>query len=692
MFFLLFLPLLLASDWCEYQKLETHYSNTSKGNWIDTESSYFNTNLGKWFGYITRTLGSTDCPFGSSNPCFYPNAPLYVGNYTLPFSYCPNLTVSFYHKCSIGGCKFNLTICNQAYSVDSTNAYETNTIKKDIYVDWNNCPLRNLGVGNSYTSGLMYYDNFTISCDFKNSPIGSGITDEFYAYPKVYTEMGSLPNETYPNVTYRIALNMTDYTPSCSDYDNLNKYGLQTSTPYSIYPRDIGWIEQTTSCVGVDNQTIEQPHYSFINQTLQGGCKALVNYQNATLNCELIKFNTTIGSDTPTMTIISPLNDTSIPIYNPVSFAVNMSNNKCLDVYVISTKSGYSKLTILNSTDGYYYNGIDNLPNGTYTTNFICNDGCYGVYAHNVTNPIYFQVSTTYLPNQIKSYNQTECMSADTDLGKVASCYPNPITIPLTCSNAEVKEKTRIEYLDGYGNIINLDKCDSVIDGNFFNTNKFNMTSCIGLSCGSSDYYCNETYNSKSKVETDLSGVITGYSEAYVPIECRCYYTNFIILTGYKIAKYRVYGSLEMSCDNTCNGNWVCSSSTQKAYLNTSCQLTNITDCSYSCLNGVCINQQGIETNQTLFTGNSLLNKLMSWIMKPTRTQKMVMGFGGCIFFGVIGLALGYRFDVKQQSGLLFMIMFGIGFAIFTFIGWIPIILIVLIIASIGVYMLTKFL
>jgi hypothetical protein len=106
----------------------------------------------------------------------------------------------------------------------------------------------------------------------------------------------------------------------------------------------------------------------------------------------------------------------------------------------------------------------------------------------------------------------------------------------------------------------------------------------------------------------------------------------------------------------------------------------------------VCINQQGIETNQTLFTGNSLLNKLMSWIMKPTRTQKMVMGFGGCIFFGVIGLALSYRFDVKQQSGLLFMIMFGIGFAIFTFIGWIPIILIVLIIASIGVYMLTKFL
>lgn len=362
MFFFFFIPLIIASDWCEYQKLETHYANTTK----------------YWGEYVWNNFTCVSGSCTKPNPIILGSGGIASANIT-KYNYCPNATLNF----SMSGIGY-LYLCGVNYNA----GYTTNVIINPEICGSDNITYNIVG---GY-GGMGFY-SFNMSCDFKNSPVGSGITDEFYAYPKVYTEMGSLPNETYPNVTYRIKMNMTDYTPSCSDYDNINKYGLQTSTPYSVYPRDIGWIEQTTSCVGVDNQTIEQPHYSFINQTLQGGCKALVNYQNATLNCELIKYNTTIGSDTPTMTIISPLNDTSIPIYNPISFAVNMSNNKCLDVYVVSTKSGYSKLTILNSTDGYYYNGIDNLPNGTYTTNFICDDGCYGVYAHNVTNPIYFQVS-----------------------------------------------------------------------------------------------------------------------------------------------------------------------------------------------------------------------------------------------------------------------------------------------------------
>jgi hypothetical protein len=688
---LFFIPLILSADWCEYQKLETHYSNTSKGNWIDTESSYFNNDLGEWNGNCSwvSALG-----VGDETPAMSCPTDTY-SNYTIPFSYCTNLTVTFLHRETsfpIGNYQTNLNICNQHIIFQNSTYYLQQYNLTNFYMDSVTCPRRNLDFDRFGVSETIGYDNITISCDFNNppfSPPDNSITDEFYSYPKIFSVIGSPPNETYPNVTYKLEFGMSNYTPSCSDYDNINKYGYTFFTDVWTNPSNINWIKQTQSCKPTENQDRDYhyPFYYFIG----GGCKAFVNYQDATLNCNLVKYNTTLGSDSPTMNIISPLNDTSIPIYNPISFAVNMSNNKCLDVWVKSTKSGYTKYTILNSLDGYYYTGIETLPNGTYSSDFICDDGCS---THNVTNTIQFQILTSLIGegSGIKLFNSTGCMSSDTDLGKVASCYPNPITIPNSCSNVEVKEKTRVEYLDGYGNIINLDKCDSLVDGNFFNTNKFNMSSCINGNCGSGNYYCNETYNSKSKVETDLSGVITGYSEAYVPIECRCYYSQFIILIGYKIAKYRVYGSLEMSCDNTCNGNWVCSSSTQKAYMNTSCQLTSITDCSYMCLDGKCVTQSGIETNQTLLSGNSLFNKIFSWIAKPTRTQKMVMGFGGCIFFGVIGLALSQRFNTKGISGLLFMIMFGIGFAVFTFIGWIPMILIVLIIASIGVYMLSKFL
>jgi hypothetical protein len=498
----------------------------------------------------------------------------------------------------------------------------------------------------------------------------------------MFTELGDGPNETYPNVTYKIRLNMTNYNPSCSDTDNLNKYSYLTLPNQFINPSDLSWLKQTTSCVEIDNQTLEQQHYSYSGFML-GGCKALVNYQNATLNCELIKYNTTVGEDTPTMNIFQPVNQTSIPLTNPVSFVANMSNNKCVDVYVISTnqETGYNKLTILYSSDGYYYTGSETLPNGTYSTDFICIDGCN---SNNVTETIQFLVSTEYITGGgvIQYLNGTSCSSNWVNLGEKAFCYTPTIQIPSYCSDIEVKETTSIEF-DNY-----ITSCET--DGGLFNDGRFNLTSCSPTSsCGYGDYYCNETSRTKSKTSTSYlsSQVATGYSEGYVPLDCGCPVNILSSWLGLskRVNKFRVSGHLEMSCQGSCVGNWICSDTKTKAYMNTSCELEQITPCDYMCDNGVCITQTG-ETDTGQITG---LSGLYGLIYKPSPSQKMVMGFSGCIILGVLGLFLGKSFNESHKS-LLFMIMFGVGFAIFTFIGFIPAILIVLIIFFSGVYVLSK--
>jgi hypothetical protein len=418
---------------------------------------------------------------------------------------------------------------------------------------------------------------------------------------------------------------------------------------------------------------------------MQGGCKALVNYQNATMNCELIKYNTTIGSDVPTIQVLQPTN--SSLLINPILFSLTTSNNKCSNVYVLSTnqQTGYNKLTILTMDYTGKYTGSETLPNGTYVSNFICSDGCSGINQHTVNATSTFSVSSEYITGggTISYLNGTSCDSGWVNLGEKAFCYTPEIKIPSYCSNIEVKETTSIEY-DNY-----LTSCDS--DGGLFNNGKFNMTSCTPTAtCGSGNYYCNETANTKSKTSLDyLSGQIaTGYSEGYVPLDCRCP-TSILSswLGGYRINKFRVSGHLEMSCISSCTGNWICSSSKTKAYMNTSCEITNSTPCSYECKDGICITQSGsTDTGQT--TG---LGGFYSLIYHPSASQKMVMGFGGCILFGIFGLFLSKSFGDKKGS-LLFLVMFGVGFSMFTYLGWIPAILIVMIIFFSGIYVLSKLL
>jgi hypothetical protein len=687
---LFFIPLTMSADWCEYNEIERHSSNTSIGNWIDTESSYFNNDVGEWSGLCSRTLFS-GCPFGVTNPCLMCGTSSNVlMNYTIPFSYCPNLTVSLYHKSSQSLNKFNLTICNNAYSVDSSNAYETNTIKTNLYVDTSTCPLRNLAVSRDYWSaGVMYYDNFTVSCNFQNSQVGGTYEeDEFFSAPEYFSGYMSLPNETYPNVTYKTKMSLTDFIPVCSDEDTLNKYGYYVNT-ISTRPDSINWIVTTPSCIDYDEERIASLYSNSGLGHVFGGCRALVNYQDATLNCNLIKYNTSIGIDVPTLTIISPINDSSVSLNNPISFSVNMSNTKCQDVYVLSTniQTNYNKLTILSSTDNLYYNGSETLPNGTYTSKLICLDGCVGSSSHNVTEEISFSISTEYISGggTIHYYNSSSCVSEWVNLGGLASCYPNPIDIPDYCSNIEIKETARVEY-DNY-----LTSCDS--DGGVFNNGQFNITACVPLNnCGSSNRYCNETSITKVKTYSgEISGQVLGYSQAFVPIDCSCPSSLLGWEYSRKIKQFRVYGTLTFECDKSCRGEWICSSSKQKAYMNEDCDLTNITYCSYMCKDGECIDiGGGITGGGVVDTVDSATFIFLNFLLKPNPTQKFLTAMFVSITLGFIGFSFASGHGGSSHSGLIFIIMFMVGFSFFTFMGYIPSVLIILMLFGVGGYVLLK--
>lgn len=673
-FSLFFIPISLGSEWCEYLPIETHTARTSKDYWGGV----------LWNDWV--------CFGGSCNK----NNPLIIGNngkagfnLTQDFNYCPNMTLSFNNQ--VTG-SWYLTVCNDTQTLGSGSGTNVTNILISGERGTNNqygCNDKNVTVivslPPSGSNFALYWVNYT--CNF-NHVVLNPEPYSFYAYPDTFKEAGSLPNETYPNVTYRVRLNMTNYTPSCSDTDNINKYGYFV-LPTNVLAKDMNWLEQTQSCVSVDNQTMEQTHYSFINQTFHGGCKALVNYQNATLNCDLIKYNTTVGEDIPTMSVVSPINDTSLLLANPVNFAVNMSNTKCKDVYVYSTntETNYHELTTLSSSDGYYYSGSDTLPNGTYTADLICLDGCSGSNGHNVTKNVGFSVSTEWVAGGgvIAYSNSSECVSEWVDLDKKAFCYPNPITIPEYCSNIEFKETTRVEF-NNY-----LTSCDS--DGGVFDSSQFNMSSCVPTNnCGSSSYYCNETAKTKTKTYSGaLSGVVQSYSEAYVPMDCSCPSSFLGYEYGRKVTQFRVYGKITFSCDKSCVGEWICQDAYHKAYMNTNCDLGNITYCSYACQNGECVDiSGGVVSGGVVDTVDSATFVFLNFLLHPNSIQKFLTAMFVSITIGAMGFAFASSHNGERHAGLLFVIMFMAGFSFFTFMGYIPSVLIILMLFGVGGYVLLK--
>lgn len=687
-----FIPSVLSMDWCEYQEIERHETKAQKSPSLPIEDSTLETGTTNWNGSgclrvnePAKCIGDYCLEIATSTNC----------KIELPFNYCPNMTLSWFELSGQLGDKYNITVCgNTTEYTTITEDYEIHQPKsmENIKFDLGVASCNNyINITREQATVNKHLDNFTISCNYKNSYIGDLNLDdnEWFARPEKFTEYASAPNESYPNVTYKVELNMTDYNPICSDNDNINKYGYYINI-LSTSPNYINWIPTTQSCIDLGEDRTQTFTYNpSSTSNVYGGCRALVNYQNATMNCDLIKYNTTIGTDIPTMNIILPANDTSFLLSNPIHYSVNMSNSKCKDVYVIATNqlNGYEKLTTLYSTDNYLFIGTETLPNGTYEADFICLDGCVGEEQHNVTQNIGFGITTEWVAGGgvIRYINSTGCMSDWVDLGEKAFCYPNQIDVPSYCSNIEVEETTRVEY-DNY-----ITSCDS--DGGIFDSSQFDIVSCVPLNnCGEEQYYCNETARTKTKTYVDVvSGIVQGYSEASIPEDCSCPSSLLGIEYGKKVNQFRVHGKLTFECDKSCVGEWICVDTYHKGYLNTDCDLSNITYCPYLCKNGDCVTRTGeVEEGGGVDQVDSATNVVLDFILRPTKYQKFLTGIFISAFVGFLGFSFVSGTKSSEHAGLIFMILFMSGFSFFAFIGYIPSIIIILILFGIGAYVLLK--
>ena len=272
--------------------------------------------------------------------------------------------------------------------------------------------------------------------------------------------------------------------------------------------------------------------------------------------------------------------------------------------------------------------------------------------------------------------------------------YANPLEIPiiscelqlpinLNCSSINVTSgmKLSVEYKDPYLSSSN--------------TNNFTATICLPkTSCDTTTtYQCRDAKNSNITFSKTYNGGYVGgekitFASSVAGGICGVENSKFLGLetgsegwTGYTInaeAKYR--------CARVCGG-YRCLSEggvqySTREYMDCSFNETDRTLCSAGCnsLSGLC---------NTVISTDTTPASIISSLLNPSALAKVVISLTVSAIGGLLLLGLGSSIS-KGIGGLLFMIGFGIGFIIFSFIGWIPAVFLIIIIFMVGLTFLFK--
>lgn len=287
---------------------------------------------------------------------------------------------------------------------------------------------------------------------------------------------------------------------------------------------------------------------------------------------------------------------------------------------------------------------------------------------------------TTYCSNQYNEssgivpqkyewvYGDSNCVSDWVDVGQEAKCYVPPIQIPIDCINISAFEITVPEF-----------------EGNGEDDGNFTMKACTpSVDCNEVELNCDQVLNDSVNWIRDLEesyynagDTVTGMSTIRADLSCK----DKGIWDFSGITRYRVYGTMGYSCQIACAEEWVCMDQYNKGYRRVDCQLVNITACEFGCKDGACV---GVGDGD-----DSALNPTFWFdlITKPNKTTKFIYSLAGSVLVGVFIFNLGKE---SENKPLMFLTGFGIGFAFFTLIGWIPAVIIFIIIFFVGIYFLFK--
>ena len=274
----------------------------------------------------------------------------------------------------------------------------------------------------------------------------------------------------------------------------------------------------------------------------------------------------------------------------------------------------------------------------------------------------YNQSEGVYIQDYEYINEQSSCESDWLPIEETPSCFLTSIDIPVNCVNISVNAVAVAGY-----------------QGSDTDRGNFTLTSCTpNTNCEEREVSCdlisegNESYVIKLDQTSYLGGDIAN-GKVTLQTDLACKKPN---LFSRGVTQHKVAGSMVMTCEIPCQEEWICIDDRTSGLKRIDCtSLTNTSYCQYGCDEdtGRCTGIGSTEASDIAF----------GWLLNPSPTTKGIISLAGSLFIGILAFAF-----TKFKEMLVFVIGFACGWVLFTFIGWIPPILtvIILIFGGVGLY------
>jgi len=328
-----------------------------------------------------------------------------------------------------------------------------------------------------------------------------------------------------------------------------------------------------------------------------------------------------------------------------------------------------------NTCENEYAQFVRNCPDSSTCSNtsyYIKTDYCSKEY--NKSQGIFTQ--------EYKIYNSKSVC----DTGLIKS-IDNPITrcdthldVPVDCSNTNITHSLKV-YVD-YIDIIGKD-----------NSKNFETKLCSPLNDCLQDSLetCNNGKNGNitvSRYTTADGGDSIDTAFIIDNVNCsvnKAWYISIGASEGWY--QHGIIGTSNYVCSKSCGGTKCLTEGlieySVEEFIDCSINETSKTLCDYGCnqATGECLESTESDDGSSWIDDGSDLNYWLNMLIKPSETMKFIISLFVSSVLGIIGISL-----TKDRNVFLFLVGFAIGFMFFVLIGWIPVIIILIMVFMVLVY------
>lgn len=540
-----------------------------------------------------------------------------------------------------------------------------------------------LAVSNRYedvsgvASPLVLWNSFIRQDDLYYSlenDIGTGTKIDI---PATYHQPDNVQT-VYCNDAYYVFIEYSD-----SLFALVYDLDLTYQTVYSLSPS--GWYLQD-NYYGVES--IDDNIYLVqVNDTLADNDGGLINIQS--LYCD--------SDYTLTEVFQQTYNQTDIEATANIT-----ANDKITNPYL--TKDQNDVFNLFYQFDGGIKNAEDfaSCVCGSWLNTTICTDdkikqtrSCFPTGCDDV---IRF-VDSTYCEKQLNIsqgiFNQEYRVYSDSSICDTdwVETLENPITrcdsqieIPQNCVNPNITNKLNLltEYVD------------IILQGN---TNNFTSKVCSPLAdCDvDTNYLCQDVATGNVTWTKEVTTYVGGdsVSSGFVidGTDCATWKAWFVSI-GAKEGwyKHRVIGTTNLNCELACGGTKCLTEGlveySATEFIDCTVNTTSKTECDYGCdtNTGLCKTATGgAEGDEDDWLEKGKFDNPIYWLnilIKPSATMKFIYSLFVSSILGVVGISI-----TKDKHPMMFLAGFAVGFIFFVLIGWIPAIVLIIMVFMVLVWL-----